>query len=322
MTRFLQGAELWKTLKDLAKKSSGRRLVAAPYVGQGAAKLLRLGKGDALLCALTLGNAKAGNVAPSELKKLQRSGVQLFMQNDLHAKIYLFGSKAVVCSANLSERSEGGLDEAGILLSDRDEVAAIRKWFEDRLAAPIQPKWLAKCAKAYRPPRGQGNRRRTQGPKRAFAEIFGPWIVTTHKAKAPVSEKPLIQNVKREARRRLKSLSKSDVEVIRMRWANSQIAREAKVGDALIQVCSDDFTEQVYPHGSILSIRHAKGAGGRQVAYFTVEMPKTFSVVLREEVDATLRKSGQSFAWKMGRVVDRNLAQALLRVTSPDRLRR
>src|SRR4030095_3192839 len=99
---FLSSPLLWTTIAALCARNRGRNLVAAPYVGAGASRLLKLGRGDVLLSALTKPNCRSGAVCPAELKALQERGVRLYQQADLHAKVYLLGKTLIVASANLS----------------------------------------------------------------------------------------------------------------------------------------------------------------------------------------------------------------------------
>src|SRR5258706_3401786 len=150
---FLASEALWAEIRRLAASSRVRRMVAVAYVGPNSLAPLRLGKDDAIHCALSLRNARAGVVCPSELIRLRRKhGVRIYADEHLHAKVYVFGGAAIVCSANASRRS-ASLDEAGLLTREPGTVAAIKAWFEARQDVEVSDYFLARCDAAYRPPR-------------------------------------------------------------------------------------------------------------------------------------------------------------------------
>jgi hypothetical protein len=118
MVRFLDRYDLWGTLRGLARRTKRPRYVAVPYLGRDGAALLSLSRGDVLICALTEQNSKNGSVCPAEIAALQRRGVRVYLQPDLHAKIYLFGKTSIVGSPNLSKTSRDYLDEAALMTTD------------------------------------------------------------------------------------------------------------------------------------------------------------------------------------------------------------
>jgi phosphatidylserine/phosphatidylglycerophosphate/cardiolipin synthase-like enzyme len=176
---FLSSAELWPTLKGLARGSREQRVAVTAYLGTGASKMLPLRDGDVLLCALSLANSRAGNVNPAEIRALMNRGVKVYSQADLHAKVYLLGDCAVVCSANMSAHSEQRLDEAGAVIRGR-AVHEIRRWVNQRLGSPVQPLFLIKCEKVYRPPRFDGAAPTKRGENSQNArDLDRLWLVQT-----------------------------------------------------------------------------------------------------------------------------------------------
>jgi len=149
---FLPHKHLWLTIKKLAKECRLPKKIAVPYIGKGGAASLHFRKGDILLCALTEANARNGVVCPEEIEKLQAKGVKVYIRENLHAKIYLLGRTAIVCSASLSDNSANYLDEAGAMTTDRTVTPGINQWFKERIGQPVTPEWLAQCKRAYRPP--------------------------------------------------------------------------------------------------------------------------------------------------------------------------
>jgi hypothetical protein len=320
--RFLDTQALWPTLVQTARAASERRYVATAYLGAGASSLLPLRRGDILLCALTPANARAGNMYPSEVRALLRKGVRVFVQDDLHAKIYLMGRAAIVCSANLSRHSRSVLDEAGVLLRGRESVAEVRAWFERRLGQPVQPEWLSLCERAFRPPRGGGARRQPhQHGKRDTGQKV--WIVPTEDTEFPAEERAAAEQGAVHARRQLERPRLNEVEKIR--WtARNRFLNEAAQGDLIIQVHDDGQRVRVYPHGKLLHVKHVRRRGAREVTYVYVENPRrhrmlSFAVFNKACAAVDFRPKSKGAPQL---VRDRVVAQELLLRTSPERLRR
>lgn len=93
--------------------------------------MLPVARGSVLVTRFTREAVKAGQVDPREVVKLIRSGVSVFNQRDLHAKIYVFPRKAFVGSANASKTSEGLIEacietsEPAIIKQSRDYVRSL-----------------------------------------------------------------------------------------------------------------------------------------------------------------------------------------------------
>jgi hypothetical protein len=274
MLDFLDHHNLWATLAKRTRLSMGRNLVAVPYLGKGAAKLLALARGDVLLCALSEANCRNGSVSPREVQVLQSRGVRVFIRENLHAKVYLMGTRAVVASANLSEHSQHRLDEAAIHTSDKQLIREIKDWFAQRMGEPVTPEWLAYCKDVYRPPksiklsRANANRRLRLNGRRI-------WLIGTHPMEFPASESSLVELGAAAAKGKLQNNRIYEVESVR--WAGrSRFLELVRRGDVLIQ----RFENHVYPHGRILDIRRRTLRNGRRVTYIfyeAVKLPKTLT---------------------------------------------
>ncbi|WP_426730678.1 phospholipase D-like domain-containing protein [Myxococcus faecalis] len=313
--RFLDSQSLWPTLVQAARAASGRRYVATAYLGDGASSLLPLRRGDVLLCALTPANARAGSVYPSEVRTLLRKGVRVFVQDDLHAKVYHMGRSAIVCSANLSHHSRSVLDEAGVLLRGRESLAEVRAWFKQRMGQPVQPEWLAICERAFRPPSGGGPQTTPTGQK--------VWIVPTKDAEFPTDEQAVAEQGAALAQRQLQRPQLSDVEKLR-RTSRDRFFNKATAGDLIIQVYDDGKRVRVYPHGKLLHIKHVRRQGSHRATYVYVENPKRHRLLAFAAFEKACAAVG--FRPKKGGapqlVRDRVVAQELLLRTSPERLRK
>jgi hypothetical protein len=129
--RFLHGRELTKEIKRLTQRNSTLKLAIA-YWGSQSLDLLGFkprAKNVEVVCCL-----KGGKSDPNIIKQFKSKA----RQNDqLHAKVIWSPSAAIVSSANASsnglpeeEQLASGLIEAGIYVDRRNELAAIRRWFD------------------------------------------------------------------------------------------------------------------------------------------------------------------------------------------------
>lgn len=263
---FLDHSAVWKAL---TRRAAGPRRVASPYVGEGASKLLPWKKGDVLVCALSRLNARAGNVCPAEIEKLRKKGVKVFVEPDLHAKVMRIGDHAVVGSANLSNHSKDKLDEAGAILRDAANLAAIDAWFDARMVEPVTPGLLAECKKAYRKPKWpSGGQAKGSGSDRAV------WIVTTQPYDDfPADEQETASAAMREAKKRRRDATSHEIDQIR--WRGGKFAEQVRKNDMVVQVWNHRG-QHVSPHGRVLSLGRTKTRRGEMVAYVCIEYPRVY----------------------------------------------
>jgi hypothetical protein len=312
-TRFLSRKDLWPAIKKQAQKTNSRRMVATPYVGKGAAKLLPLRKGDVLICALTEANAKSGNICPSEIERLQERGIRVYMRDALHAKIYFFGRTAVVCSANLSQRSESALDEAGLLTSDPGSVTAVREWFRLRMGKPVTPGWLSHCQGIYKPPPAPP-------PPDWESRV---WMIRVREVEFPRFEEKAERQGCRIARKRLHNSHVFDVE--RIRWPSAAgFAESVARGDSIIQIWDENGQYYVCPHGTFLHKTPTQTKSGGTAIYVYLEMPRDYSRIPWDKFQRSCREFGLFMnAIPIARQIkSQALRDDLLALVSPDRLMR
>ncbi len=124
---------------EISPYADGKRgVVAVPYIGKGAKRILNLAERSVLVTAFTPDAVKAGQVDPREILAFIRRGVKVHSYDSLHAKVYVFGRTAFVGSANLSQRSKR-VAEACIKTSEPSVVAAARAFVLDLMGDPVTP---------------------------------------------------------------------------------------------------------------------------------------------------------------------------------------
>ena len=158
--------------------------------------------------------------------------MQVFIREDLHAKVYLLGTRAIVASANLSEHSRDSLDEAGLHTSDKQVAREIKEWFIHRMGEPVTPEWLTYCKKVYRPPKIPGQTRsNVSGKYRAIGRRV--WLVSTHLKTFPKPESQLVRSGAKAAEARLRDPKQYSVDSIFIK--HKRFVELVRQGDLLIE---------------------------------------------------------------------------------------
>lgn len=188
MATSLLTDNIWPRLSTLARRHRG--IVAVPYFGRKGSKLLPLRRRSVLVVDCSESCVRGGRVDPNQLLTLHDKGVEIHCLPGLHAKVYVFGSRAVVGSANVSSASEKDLVEAGVETSDRRTVRACRSFVLSLCRYRMTRDALRKLVAIYEPPR-VGSRRR--------APLKRPLIVRPKMWAVPLDPMPYDQDEKAHA---------------------------------------------------------------------------------------------------------------------------
>ena len=94
-TRFLTSEPLWNEIRNRVRRAKHAR-VAVAYFGTGRSKLLPLRRGHKLVVDLSIASVRQGVTNPSEIRTLQRRGVEVFSRGTLHSKFFLFDETLIV----------------------------------------------------------------------------------------------------------------------------------------------------------------------------------------------------------------------------------
>jgi hypothetical protein len=251
--------------------------------------------------------------------------VKVYLREDLHAKVYLFGRAAVVCSANLSKTSRSHLDEAGILTRDPQVIKSIRDWLEDRINEPVTPEWLSHCAKIYKPPRNSASRTHNRKKKHSQEHIGQRvWLTGVDLGDFPDEELKAYEKGAATARQRLSKPTVYYVDTIRS-VGKDRIAETGRAGDVLIQVSNEGGNDfKVYPHGRLLGKKQITTRRGAVVTYLYVELPKDHRTITWRKFQEACKEFGLRLGKDIGtrEIRDRVIANEVLALVSPERLRK
>jgi HKD family nuclease len=108
--------------------------IISPFIKVGALRRLLVASPKAVqaITRFNLADFAKGVSDIAALRRLLASGSSVRGVKNLHAKMYLFGSKrAIVTSANLTEAALNRNHEFGIVSEDTEIIAACRRYFDD-----------------------------------------------------------------------------------------------------------------------------------------------------------------------------------------------
>jgi hypothetical protein len=92
-------------------------------------------------------------VDPREIVRFLKRGVEVHSVANLHAKVYVFGRRAIVGSANVSASSEQHLIEAGCLLSSPKLVGKCRDFVKSLRGEVVELEFARRLIPHWRPPK-------------------------------------------------------------------------------------------------------------------------------------------------------------------------
>ncbi len=257
--------KVWRKIKIAQKKSKSRAWVAVAYFGKGAAKMLPLKAGSKLVVNASEAAVKSGQTHPIDLLTLQKRGVRIYSDPNLHGKIYVFGRVAFIGSANSSHNSANNLIEAVICTSDREIIKRSKAFVDSVAKNELGPEQLAKLQKQYRPPRFESNPQNTKTAKRSK----GIRIVKLVPAKWSEQDQTEATRSEKIARRQKKRTRVWTIDTFK--WSGSNpFKKYDKVMTVLRQDSQNSFAS---PPGNVLHIhRYPTRNGGASM--ITIELPE------------------------------------------------
>jgi hypothetical protein len=213
---------------------------------------------------------KSGVTNPEELEKFVRADVEVHSSPGLHAKVFVFGSVAVIGSANASRRSAHYLQEAVLLTTDRGVVSSARDFVLDQTGEQLTIPHLRKLHGIYRPPRFEPNDAPRQKSKRPKWLGQPPlWLVPLEYETWDERDHEQADKARPAAHKLLKEDQKLDEFVL-----YGADTKKLRRGEQLIQVMTDGGQTRVYPPAHIIKMRRYHGARGAARVFVFVAIPE------------------------------------------------
>jgi hypothetical protein len=223
---------IWKQFSPQAKAAK-RRLVAVAYVSTD--RHLAFKRNDVLICDASDRAIGSGETSARLLQKLARKGVEVRSRPDLHAKVAVLGSCALIGSCNLSAASAEDLTELALLTDRKQVVAQATAFFHTlrELSEEIDGDFLRRILKI------RVRRARRHGPRRkGLPTQFGKkvWLVSVRQV--PEDAFPKEQKFADKAEKRAKALvADKDATISWIRWTGKGRFRSvARPGDRVVQI--------------------------------------------------------------------------------------
>ena len=133
--KFLEGDELRTALMLLPSYAKKQVFIMVPYIGRGQLLNSILAIPEIVKVKMFTRDKKGylpsiKTLADPTLEKLRlKKNIQVFINNKIHAKIWLIEKMAVVHSMNGTFHSENHNFEAGIMTTDKTTIKAIYDYF-------------------------------------------------------------------------------------------------------------------------------------------------------------------------------------------------
>jgi len=269
----------WSSIKNVTH-DKGQHWVAVPYVSPGAYKRLPLRRGDVLITRFDDAAIKAGQTDPTEIARYIRNGVEVHSEPYLHAKVYVSTKRAVICSANVSGNSEGGLIEAGLEVTNRRIIADARRFVQELRGSIIGLQVARSKIKLFR---SGGQARRTMALPKAPAG-HALWLVKLY-----TRSKSTEQEVDAARRSKVRAVSRmKDKEAFRLEEFTFFGKWPGSVGDYVVQIVKDGRQVFVEAPAQITVIEPFANKYGNSLSV-VVEIRKRVRTRSLRRMDAAVR---------------------------------
>jgi hypothetical protein len=253
----------WPRITALARKAKKNNIpifAASPYATEGADRLLPMAPGSVLITAFTLDNIRSGSVSPAFIHKLiESSGVRVYENAHLHAKVFVIGDRAIVGSANFTANSPN-LDEACIETDDKQVVKATIAMIEGMRTGEITAKYAQSLVPEFKictpsmPPR-----------------LNRLWIARCGDAEWSEDETDTGDAMRPHAKRLLQDSKHSRVGLVVL---DSTIQKRVVKDDRYMHVKKEGARTVFLPVGRVLMLESAVDADGKKSVVAALETAK------------------------------------------------
>lgn len=306
-----RGGWVWKEITPLVRSCRSRRRVAMAYLGADAPRLLPMRRGDQLIVAATVANARAGAINPDAIDRYLSVGVRVMAHPDLHAKVLRLGDVTIVGSANASATSES-LQE-GVVIDRSMSVAHNVDVFIDELelnSTQVDTVLAESLRQAWE------QRFRDGGVDRNPPTGIWPapgarlFIDESEDVTWPSNAEAVRSSHQQAWRRRAGSHWYNDSWLV-----NTSVLVTAKPGDLLVLRHTDvDDVTIVYPPGEILGEPVRVGRSTRKIIPLRYPDPTWVKPVEVDEFDRRLRALTGKRLGRPRQVRDRTMVEAVLKI--------
>lgn len=256
--------DVWKRITQLSK-TCARAQVAVAYVSKGARNLLTLGPGSLLVVDACEDAVRSRCTNPAELLYFQRKGVEIHSVANLHAKVFVFGSRAIIGSANVSNRSADYLQEAVVETSERNIVASCRAFVLKLRGEVLERPHLLELQNLYNSVPAKGIPRRSETGSRSLVTHAPLWLVPLQENGWDEAEKRLADLGRPEAKRKL---NRRFFDLDEFSWKGNLLYSELRVGDLVLQVTDTPNAGTMFSRAAhVVHIQRSRGQSRRMIVF-------------------------------------------------------
>lgn len=251
MTTTFLSEGVWPEISKSAKKNVGQ--VAVAYLGKNAQRILPLRSGSLLVVDASEGAVKSGQTSPMELRGFLDRGVEIYTARGLHAKVFVFGRRAIIGSSNATTNSSSTLIEAAVLTTDPSAVSGARRFVESLAGERLEADDLRRLSGLYNPPvflspMASRDRESEANPAGPYSPLWiAPVEFDTRSEDARAAER----KGRPHARQRIKSGDALDD----FQWSGASL-NKLRDGDIVIQRIDKGRGIMFDPPGHIVRIQH------------------------------------------------------------------
>lgn len=260
MTIRLLTETSWQTITRTARKATSAK-VAVAYFGQEGSRLLPLKAGSVLVIDLSQKAVRSGQTCPQEIIKLLNKGVEVHSCSNLHAKMFVFGRRVMIGSANVSNHSKHGLIEAVVETTDAETVRACKAFVDSLRGEHVDLEYAEKMAKIYNPPK-LGSGARTKHPGHPSF-----WLVPLEEAEWDDDDRAVFKQNERIAKGKLQD--KGHFFLDHYIWTGGGFRTQLKVGELILQVVKErSGTTMLTPPSRAILIRRYGAPAEKKLMVF------------------------------------------------------
>ena len=198
--------------------------------------------------------------------------------------MFVFDTRLIVGSTNVSSSSENDLIEAAMLCENVVVAKEATDWMTTLEKQKITKDFIERAKKIYRPPRNW---------KRAGRSDL--WILSTCEIKKREEQEEKLRDKLNSQVSTKTNLKKFEIESIR--WTDEpRIAENVQQGDRIIQVYTDENDEiTVFPPSELRKITHYLTLGNEEKRTFlTIATPKNFPDISWSKFSSVAKDAGLS----------------------------
>ncbi|WP_061036312.1 MULTISPECIES: phospholipase D family protein [Vibrio] len=235
---------IWSFISK-SSRNSDKAYVAVAYLGNGASEMLRLKSGDILVVDASESNVRSGVINPLELQKFVGSGVNVFSKENLHAKVFVFGTETYVGSTNVSNNSASNLVEAVVFSEEVGMAKSSIEFITSIATERLSPEYIKYLISIYNPPKRPRKR-----PEDIAESTLWVQKIYDYEYSEEESNAHDVGVVKFKS----KASNKPDYEMDSIRYRVTEtLAKNVKTGDLLIKV----YEEHTYDPVRVLGVERA-----------------------------------------------------------------